>query len=90
MKHAPMSLSQVALVVKNPPVSTRDADWIPASGRSPAVGNGNLLQYSCLDRGAWQATVHGVSKSWTQLSMNAHTNVKPEASLSLLLLESIF
>ena len=45
---------------------------IPGLGRSPGVGNGNLLQYSCLensmDRGAWQATVHGVTKSWTQLS----------------------
>ena len=41
-------------------------------GKSPGVGNGNPLQYFCLenslDRGAWQATVHGVAKSWTQLS----------------------
>ena len=41
-------------------------------GRSPGGGNGNALQYSCLensmDRGAWQAKVHGVAKSWTQLS----------------------
>ena len=45
---------------------------IPGSGRTPAEGNGNPLQYSCLensmDRGAWQATVHGVSKSQTGLS----------------------
>ena len=45
---------------------------IPGSGRSPGEGNGNPLQYSCLehsmDRGAWQATVHGVTKSRTQLS----------------------
>ena len=45
---------------------------IPGSGRSPGEGNGNPLQYSCLensmDRGAWQATVHGVIKSWTGLS----------------------
>ena len=44
----------------------------PGSGRSPGGGHGNPLQYSCLknpmDRGAWQATVHGVSKSWTRLS----------------------
>ena len=44
----------------------------PWSGRSPGEGNGNPLQYSCLenstDRGAWQAKVHGVTKSWTQLS----------------------
>ena len=45
---------------------------IPRSGRSPGVGNGNLLQYSCLensmDREAWKAAVHGVTKSQTQLS----------------------
>ena len=45
---------------------------IPGSGRSPGVGNGNPLQYSCLEnsihREAWWATVHGVTKSWTQLS----------------------
>ena len=43
----------------------------PWSGRSPGGGHGNPLQYSCLknstDRGAWQATVHGVAKSWTLL-----------------------
>jgi len=48
-----------------------DADSVPASGRSPGGGHGNPLQYSCLgnpmDRGAWQATVHGVTKSWTPL-----------------------
>ena len=46
-----------------------DAGLILGSGRSPGEGNGNLLQYSCLrnpiDRGAWQATVHGAAKSWT-------------------------
>ena len=45
---------------------------ISGSGRSRGEGNGNPLQYSCLensmDRGAWQATVHGVTKSWTRLS----------------------
>ena len=45
---------------------------IPGSGRSPGEGNGNLLQYSCLenpmDGGTWYATVHGVAKSQTQLS----------------------
>ena len=53
-------------VVKNPPASTEDADSIPGSGRSPGEGNGNPLQYSCLenpiDRGACKATVHGVSR----------------------------
>ena len=51
-----------------------DPDSIPGSGKSPGEGNGNPLQYSCLenptDREAWQATVHEVTKSWTQLSMH--------------------
>ena len=64
----------VALVVKNLPANAgdiRDASLIPGLGRSPGEGNGNPLQYSCLDsmdRGAWQTTVHGVAKSQTQLS----------------------
>ena len=45
-----------------------DPGSIPGLGRSPGEGNGNSLQYSCLenpmDGGAWQATVHGVTKSW--------------------------
>ena len=45
---------------------------IPGLERSPREGNGNPLQYSCLensmDRGAWQATVHSITKSWTRLS----------------------
>ena len=49
--------------------STRDSDSIPGSGRSPGEGNGNPLQYSCLensmDRGAWRATDHGVAKNRT-------------------------
>ena len=67
--------SQVALVVKNPPANTGDKrgmDLIPESGRSPEEGHGNPLQCSCLknpmDRGTWQATVHGVEKSRTRLS----------------------
>ena len=47
-------------------------DSIPGSGGSSGVGNGNPLQYSCLenpmDRGAWWATIHGVAKSWTRLN----------------------
>ena len=50
----------------------KDAGSIPGLGRCPGEGNGNLLQYSCLensmDREAWQATVHGVIKSQTRLS----------------------
>ena len=49
-----------------------DLGLIPGSGRSPGEGNGNPLQYSCMentmDRGAWEATVHGAAKSQTQLS----------------------
>ena len=48
------------------PCNARDLGSIPGSGRSPREGNGNPLQYSCLensmDRGAWQARVHGVKK----------------------------
>ena len=66
--------SQVALVVKNLPANSgdlRNVGLIPGLERSPGEGNGNPAQYSCLenpmDRGAWQATVHGVAKSQTQL-----------------------
>ena len=64
-------------VVKNPPASAEDLSSILGLGRSPGKGNGNLLQESCLgnqtERGTWQTTVHGVAKSWTRLSMHAHT-----------------
>ena len=59
-------------MVKNPPANAGDAGdvgSIPGSGRSPGGRNGNPFQYSCLenpmDRGTWQATVHGVRKSRT-------------------------
>ena len=62
----------MALVVKNSPTNTggtRDVGLIPGSGRSPGAGNGNPLQYSCLenpmDREVWQATVRGVAKNQT-------------------------
>ena len=58
--------------VKVPVCNVGDLGSIPGSGRFPGEGNGNPLQYSCLenpmDRGTWWATVHGVSKSWTRLS----------------------
>ena len=61
-------------VVKNPPACASDLGSNPGSGRSPGEGNGNPLQHSCLensmDRGTWWATVHGVSKSWTWLSIS--------------------
>ena len=59
--------------VKNLPAKTGDSGFIPGLGRFPGDGNGNPLQCSCLgnpwDRGAWQATVHGVIKSRTQLRL---------------------
>ena len=62
-------VSQVVLVVKNLPANAGDEGSIPGSRRSPGEGNGNPLQYSCLEnpmnRGAWQSIVHGVAKSWT-------------------------
>ena len=62
-------------VVKNLPAMQESCRWhrsIPRLGRSPGAGNGNPLQYSCLenpmDRGAWWATVHGVTESQMWLS----------------------
>ena len=64
--------SQVVLVVKNPPDNAGaagDVSLIPGLGRSPGGGNGNPLQYSCLqnpmDRGVWWAIVHRVTNGWT-------------------------
>ena len=61
-------------MVKNLPANAgdiREVGSIPGLGRSPGGGHDNSLPYSCLenpmDRGAWWAAVHGVSKSWTQL-----------------------
>ena len=73
--------SQVALVVKNPPAKAgdiRDMSSISGSGRSPGEGHGNPLQCSCLknprDRGVWRASVHWVTKSWTQVKwLSRHT-----------------
>ena len=74
-------------MVKNLPGNAgdiRDMGSIPGSGRSPGGGHGNPLQYSCLenpmDRGAWRATVHRVSESWTrvkQLSTHVHKSPVP-------------
>ena len=69
-------------MVKSLPVKagdTKDSDSVPGSGRYPGVENGNPLQYSCLgnptDRGAWWATVRGVSKSRTCLRTAQHFGV---------------
>ena len=57
----------------------RNMGLIPGWGRSPGVGNGNSLQYYCLensmDRGAWWATVLGVAKSHTRLSTHTHNTL---------------
>ena len=76
----------MALVVKNLPANAgdaRDVGLIPGWGRSPLRGHSNPLQYSCLenltDKGAWQAAVQGVTKSWTWLkwlSTHAHTEIR--------------
>ena len=59
-------------MVKNLPANAGDMGLIPGLQRFPGEGNGNSLQYSCLenpmDGGAWQATIHEVEKSWTRLS----------------------
>ena len=61
--------------VKNPPANAGDVVSIPGPPRSPGEGNSYPLQSSCLEnpvgRGAWRAAVHGVRKSWTQLSMQS-------------------
>ena len=69
-------------VVKGPSANagnTRDSSSITGLGRSPGVGSGNPLQYSCLeistDRGAWWAIVHGVAKSRIRLSMQAEARM---------------
>ena len=65
-----------------------DPGSIPGLGRSPGEGNGNPFQYSCLensiDRGAWHAIVHGVTKSRTQLNY-FHSQMKHTVSLRMLL-----
>ena len=78
----------MALVVKNLPANAGvegDLGSIPELGRSPRVGNGNPLQYSCLEnsmsRGAWQATVHSVTKSQTQLSDLAGTHTHTQTHI---------
>ena len=69
---------------------------ISGSGRSPGRGNGNPLQYSCwensMDRGAWWTAVHGVTKSWTRLSMHSciFTNWRFETTLHSTNLEAPF
>ena len=83
---------------KDSACNSGDPVSIPGSGRSPGEGNGNPLQYSCLensmDRGAWWATVHGVTESdMTNTHTHTHThthsfNLKSQASCFFLILHS--
>ena len=71
----------MAQMVKNLPAKAEDLGSIPGSGTSPGDGHGNPLQHSCLenpmDRGVWQATVHGVTKSWTRLTKQQALGLDP-------------
>ena len=71
-KDVAVSPTQGGPVVKKLPANTGDVHLIPELGRSSGVENGKPLQYSCLensmDRGAWRALVHGVTKSQTRLN----------------------
>ena len=89
----PTWASQVALLVKNLPANAgyaRDVGSIPGSGRCPGGRHGYAFQYPCLEnsmnREAWQAAVHGVTKSWTRLKqlstrMRAHTHTHTHTAL---------
>ena len=73
-----LGASQGERVVKSPPANAgdlRDSGLTPGLGRSPGGGHGNPLQYSCMenpkDRGAWWATVHGVTKSQSRSDLAA-------------------
>ena len=67
-----MNKKLIASDSKESAYNAGDLSLIPGLGRSPWEGHGNPLQYSCLenfmDQGAWQGTVQGVNKSWTQLN----------------------
>jgi len=69
-------------VVKKPPANAGDTGLIPGSGRSLAGGNGNPLQYSCLenlmDRAAWWTIVHGVAELDTIERLSMHAHVPPK------------
>ena len=73
---------------KNPPANAEDPSLIPGLGRFPGKGNGNPLQYSCLenprDRGGWRAIVHGVAKSQELDTAKVSTH-EPEVGSGLIL-----
>ena len=74
-------------LLKDLPANAGDAGSIPGLGRSPGVGNGNPLQYSCLenpmDRGAWQAAVHRVTKSRMLLSIYTDTDTDTDTETDI-------
>ena len=76
----------MAQMVKNPPANAGDLGSLPGLGRSPGEGNGNPLQYSCLenpkDRGAWWATVHWVARVGHDLGTKEQSSCM-ELSLTL-------
>ena len=83
-------------MVKNPLANAediRDVSLVPGLGRSPGGGHGNPLQHACLensmDRGAWQATVHGVTKNCTRLR-DSHTLFFSCNSLRTVMLHILF
>ena len=69
MQKDSVASAKPCILTKSPPANAGDAVLIPGSGRSPGEGNGNPFWYACLenpmDRGAWLATVHGVTKGFT-------------------------
>ena len=71
-------------MIKNPPADIEDVGLIPGFGRSPGGKNGNPLQYSCLgnpiDRGAWWAIVHGVTKESDTTQQPTTTNIKTKCT----------
>ena len=70
-------------MAKNLHANAQDEDLIPGSGRSPREGNGNPLQYSCpgnpMDRGAWWATVHGITKE-LDMTQQLNNNISDQSS----------
>ena len=75
-------------MVKNLPANAGDQVWIPGSRRCPGKGNGNPLQYSCLenskDRGAWWATVHRIAESETTEWLSMHSSTPTSGTFSLI------